>query len=67
MEIPGYGDRASLTYESNLPFILRFMIDYDVLGGNWLQIPAGKYQLTPKPASTAQIEVDVAHNAFIVR
>lgn len=35
------------TYESNMPFALRFMIDNDINGMQWMQIPAGKYLLRP--------------------
>ena len=24
-------------YEANIPFVLRYMIDYDIVGGNWLE------------------------------
>ena len=36
---------GKLTYESNLPFPLRFMIDNDIVGMQWIQILAGKYTL----------------------
>ncbi len=26
------------TYESNVPFVLRYMIDRSIVGGNWLEI-----------------------------
>uniref|UniRef100_A0A0E0F356 DNA polymerase n=1 Tax=Oryza meridionalis TaxID=40149 RepID=A0A0E0F356_9ORYZ len=32
-----------LTYESNILFALRFMIDCNIVGGNWIEVPAGKY------------------------
>jgi DNA polymerase delta subunit 1 len=28
-----------------MPFALRFMIDNNILGMQWIQIPAGKYKL----------------------
>jgi len=34
-----------VTYESNMPFALRFMIDNDIGGMQWIQIPAEKYML----------------------
>jgi DNA polymerase delta subunit 1 len=34
----------STTYESNVVFALRFMIDCSVVGGNWVELPAGQYQ-----------------------
>ncbi|KAI5989332.1 DNA polymerase family B-domain-containing protein [Pisolithus albus] len=33
------------TFESNVPYVLRFMIDTKVVGMNWIEIPAGKYTL----------------------
>ena len=50
-----------LTYESNMPFALRFMIDNDILGMQWIQIPAGKYKLRNEQSkkSTCQFEIDV--------
>jgi DNA polymerase delta subunit 1 len=29
----------TVTYESNMPFALRFMIDKDIAGMQWIQIP----------------------------
>jgi DNA polymerase delta subunit 1 len=34
-----------LTYESNIPFVLRFMVDKDITGCCWVQLPAGTYSL----------------------
>ncbi|KIJ20820.1 hypothetical protein PAXINDRAFT_174244 [Paxillus involutus ATCC 200175] len=55
------------TFESNIPYILRFMIDTKVVGMNWIEIPAGKYKLLSEGAtrSTCQIELNVRWNAFI--
>lgn len=33
--------RGFTTYESNVLFALRFMIDHEVVGGNWVELPAG--------------------------
>ena len=41
LSIPGLGLRGFPTYESNVQFILRFMIDCDIVGGNWLEFPKG--------------------------
>ena len=35
----------STTYESNVLYALRFMIDCSVVGGNWVELPAGRYML----------------------
>ena len=53
------------TFESNLEYTLRFMIDSDVVGMNWIEVPAGKYKLWSKPSSHCQIELDVEWNAFV--
>jgi len=39
------------------------MIDVDMSGASWVEIPAGKYLITKEPTSTAQIEVDVMYIA----
>ena len=54
------------------------MVDADVVGCNWILLPAGrylvrspvqwsasKYRSTAKPISHAQIEVDIAWDEFI--
>jgi len=34
-----------LTYESNIAYTLRFMIDTKVVGMNWVELPAGRYEV----------------------
>ncbi|TFY53620.1 hypothetical protein EVJ58_g9353 [Rhodofomes roseus] len=55
------------TFESNIQFTLRFMIDAKVLGMNWIEVPAGSYKLTPesKKKSHCQIELSVRWDRFI--
>jgi DNA polymerase delta subunit 1 len=31
------------TYESNIPYALRFMVDKDIVGMGWFKINAGQY------------------------
>ena len=47
-----------LTYEGNVPFELRYMIDHNIYGCQWLRIPAGNCESVParKCVSTAQYE-----------
>lgn len=47
------------TFESNIPYTLRFMIDTKVVGMNWIEIPAGKYTLLKgkEKKSSCQIEL----------
>ncbi|KAI0741539.1 DNA polymerase family B-domain-containing protein [Daedaleopsis nitida] len=55
------------TFESNIAYTLRFMIDTKVVGMNWIEIPAGKYALlTDKDIkSHCQIELNVRWDQFI--
>ncbi|XP_060705472.1 DNA polymerase delta catalytic subunit isoform X2 [Hemiscyllium ocellatum] len=67
------------SYEANIDFEIRFMVDSDVVGCNWIELLAGKYllreeQITgnsttardkPRKVTLAQIEVDVAWTDFI--
>ena len=51
----------TVTYESNLPYALRFMIDNEIVGMSWIKIPAGKYKIRNRADKlcNSQIEVDV--------
>ncbi|XP_029440886.1 DNA polymerase delta catalytic subunit [Rhinatrema bivittatum] len=64
-------------YETNIDFEIRFMVDTDVVGCNWIELPAGKYRLRkelsngdsskeiPGKVSLSQLEVDVSWTDFI--
>ena len=58
IQIDGLGMKSFMTYESNVLFALRFMIDCNVVGGNWIEVPAGKYKTTAKSSSYCQLEFD---------
>lgn len=51
----------SVTYESNLPYALRFMIDNEIVGMSWIRVNAGQYVIRPYSLkkSNAQIEIDI--------
>eukprot|EP01018_Ginkgo_biloba_P018765 Gb_15179 [translate_table: standard] len=57
--IDGLGSRCFTTYESSVLFALRFMIDCDIVGGNWIELPAGSYRRTARNMSYCQLEVDI--------
>eukprot|EP00958_Prasinococcus_capsulatus_P026248 scaffold4725_cov367-Prasinococcus_capsulatus_cf.AAC.5 len=68
VDIPGISQNNFLTYESNVVFTLRFMVDCKISGGNWLELPSGSYSLRAeegkgvhgiKPKSRCQIEADI--------
>ncbi|CAG9858096.1 unnamed protein product [Phyllotreta striolata] len=55
------------TYESNVDFETRFMVDTHILGCCWIELPAGKwFQRSATSVSRCQIEVDVSWSDFIV-
>lgn len=62
----GLFDGIIKTYESNIVYPLRFMIDTHVVGMNWIEVPAGKYNLIDekKKKTTCQIEIDVPYASF---
>ena len=47
------------TFESNIAYTLRFMIDTKVVGMNWIEVPAGNYTLVHAKRSKCQIEIFV--------
>ncbi|KAI9019821.1 DNA polymerase family B-domain-containing protein [Hyaloraphidium curvatum] len=62
MTIPGFGPSGQrTTFESNISFDMRFMIDFGIVGANWIELPAGKYMIRRKDQQTgnAQLEVDI--------
>lgn len=63
--IDGLGSRCFTTYESNVLFALRFMIDCDIVGGNWIELPPWSYQRSPRNMSYCQIEVDILYSKLI--
>ncbi|KAJ1306779.1 hypothetical protein OPQ81_007765 [Rhizoctonia solani] len=63
----GLFNGPATTYESNMPFELRFMVDRQIVGMNWVEAPAGAYELRAgnKKISTCQIELDIRHDHII--
>ncbi|KAM4651111.1 DNA polymerase delta catalytic subunit [Discoglossus pictus] len=59
-------------YEANIDFEIRFMVDNDIVGCNWIELPPGKYRLRqegdssnsskdfPSKMSLSQLEVDIS-------
>uniref|UniRef100_A0A3Q2LNK9 DNA polymerase n=1 Tax=Equus caballus TaxID=9796 RepID=A0A3Q2LNK9_HORSE len=60
IRVAGLGTPSFAPYEANVDFEIRFMVDTDIVGCNWLELPAGKYVLRPKGKTTlCQLEADV--------
>ncbi|CAI9108744.1 OLC1v1008422C1 [Oldenlandia corymbosa var. corymbosa] len=65
IQIDGLGVKSFMTYESNVLFALRFMIDCDIVGGNWIEIPVGKYKTTSRNLSHCQLEFDCLYSDLV--
>lgn len=79
--IPELGTVAGQTYESNVPYVLRFMIDNEISGADWIELPPHSYSLrhhkgkqaTTLPASSwslpatsrCSVEVDVVYKHIV--
>lgn len=64
---PQHGFIKGQTFESNVPFVLRFMIDQNISGADWVRLPAGSYSRrdTHDKTSRCSIEVDVTYDNVI--
>ncbi|EYU20983.1 hypothetical protein MIMGU_mgv1a026222mg [Erythranthe guttata] len=56
IQIDGLGMKSFMTYESNINFSLCFMIDCNIVGGNWIKVPRGKYNKISRSLSNCQLE-----------
>lgn len=56
---PGYSPMKYITYESNVPFVLRYMVDNNISGANWCELKRGSYTVRNRHTSTCQVEFDV--------
>jgi len=56
-----------ITFESNLAFVLRFMVDQDIGGASWIELPANKYFLVDndKRKSNCTIEAEISYENLI--
>ncbi|KAJ8296854.1 DNA polymerase delta catalytic subunit [Rhodotorula toruloides] len=56
---------ALMTYESNIAYTLRFMIDHHIVGMNWLELKPGTYERAKNPVSNCQYEIECQHDQLI--
>lgn len=68
LSIGKHGTKSFLTYESNIPFALRLMVDLDMRGGAWVEVPANTYAIrdTRAKQTHCQLEVDLAWTDLVV-
>ncbi|KAJ9113714.1 DNA-directed DNA polymerase delta [Naganishia adeliensis] len=57
----GFAGKEILTFESNIQYTLRFMVDTRIVGMNWIEIAAGEYTIRNdrNKVSNCQLEIDV--------
>merc|ERR1719244_199163 len=72
VKVPGIGDFIGRPFEANIDFEIRFMADSQVVGCNWIELPAGCWTMrdTNKKGeqgytSRSQLEVDIAWDKLI--
>lgn len=66
-DCPGYGPKSYQCFEANVPFVLRFMIDTDLPGCSWVELPKATYSVRDRGSkvSSCQIEADVVYESMI--
>jgi DNA polymerase delta subunit 1 len=57
----------SFPFDHHLSFLLRFMIDCEISGASWVELPAGRYTLreTDQTVSRCSLEADITFNDLI--
>lgn len=46
-----------LTYESNVSFVMRFMVDVGLCGAGWISVTGGNYAHVRRPTSHCDLEL----------
>ncbi|XP_031473442.1 DNA polymerase delta catalytic subunit isoform X2 [Nymphaea colorata] len=65
IQVDGLGLKSFTTYESNVLFALRFMIDCNIVGGNWIEVPPGRYRRSVRCMTYCQLEVHCLYSELI--
>ncbi|KAM5131970.1 DNA polymerase delta catalytic subunit [Mantella aurantiaca] len=72
LRVDSFPTHSYQAYEANIDFEIRFMVDNDIVGCNWIELPAGKYRIrkespgeelakdSPSKVSLAQLEIDIS-------
>ncbi|WOG82089.1 hypothetical protein DCAR_0101250 [Daucus carota subsp. sativus] len=58
IQVEGLDMKSFVTYEGSICFAMRFMFDCNIVGGNWIEVLAGRYKKTLKNISYCQLEFD---------
>ncbi|KAJ2721882.1 DNA-directed DNA polymerase delta [Coemansia sp. Benny D115] len=63
--VHGVGFYAGTFYESNLEYIIRFMVDTGIVGSSWVELPAGKYEVLTDNTTFCQYEVRINYRDLV--
>jgi len=55
--------QATTSYETNIPFVLRFMVDRHIVGGGWVKLENFQVRGKDKCKGACQVEVDVNYES----
>ena len=55
------------TYETNVPFVLRFMIDQKLQGGGWVELERGHYKLRGEGEKSGRVELETEQHRIFIR
>lgn len=63
----GYQAQSYAIYEANIDFEIRFMAETQLVGCNWVRLPAGSYRVrdTSQKRSRTQCELDVRYTDLV--
>jgi DNA polymerase delta subunit 1 len=67
INVNNYGYKTFATYESTLPYTLRFMVDNALRGGGWVELPAGSYKVRVSGERLSHCQLEVNVDAMSVR
>eukprot|EP00930_Biecheleria_cincta_P027660 TRINITY_DN19393_c0_g1_i1.p1 TRINITY_DN19393_c0_g1~~TRINITY_DN19393_c0_g1_i1.p1 ORF type:complete len:1085 (-),score=193.71 TRINITY_DN19393_c0_g1_i1:111-3365(-) len=60
ISVAGHEVQSSATFEANVAVVMRFLVDFDLGGGRWLELQPGAFKKQTDPQSTtAQLELVV--------
>jgi len=64
---PSHSELTLQTYESNVPFVLRYMVDHHIVGCNWIELKPGTYcqRMLKTQETRCQLEFDVVYDQVV--
>jgi DNA polymerase delta subunit 1 len=62
LKVGDYGTLMGTTYESNVVFAMRFMVDLGIVGGNWVELPKGTFKVMAEGQCRTFCQIEVHAN-----